>query len=83
MRQRESLVDDLTQRFERLLPKEPGLIKEELQGHLRAVLHSAFDKAALVTREEFDIQVKVLTRTRERLEQLERRMAALENQAKG
>jgi BMFP domain-containing protein YqiC len=35
----------------------------------------------LVTREEFDIQSKVLARTREKLEALEAKVAALENKS--
>ncbi|NDH56313.1 MAG: accessory factor UbiK family protein, partial [Burkholderiaceae bacterium] len=35
----------------------------------------------LVTREEFDIQSKVLAKTREKLEALEAKVAALENKS--
>jgi hypothetical protein len=44
----------------------------------RVALQSAFSRMELVTREEFDAQAKVLARTRERLEALEARLAALE-----
>jgi len=50
-------------------------------------LQAAFDRLDLVSREEFEIQSKVLARTREKLEALEARVRSLEArlqvQAKG
>jgi BMFP domain-containing protein YqiC len=42
------------------------------------MLSQGFSKLELVTREEFDAQTQVLVRTRQRLEELERRVAELE-----
>jgi BMFP domain-containing protein YqiC len=42
------------------------------------VLQAGLAKLDLVTRQEFDIQAAVLRRSRERLEELEKRIAALE-----
>jgi BMFP domain-containing protein YqiC len=42
------------------------------------MLSGALAKLDLVTREEFDIQARVLLRTREKLEALEARVADLE-----
>ncbi|MBF0472095.1 MAG: accessory factor UbiK family protein [Gammaproteobacteria bacterium] len=78
MNRRASLIDDLVQRVEKILPKEPRLMKEEMEEHLKAVLHSAFDKAELVTREEFDIQARVLARTRQSVDALKRQLESLE-----
>ena len=44
----------------------------------RTMMASAFSKLDLVTREEFDVQQEVLARTREKLEALEVRLAAVE-----
>jgi len=46
---------------------------------LRALLSSAFARLDLVTREEFDVQQEVLVRTREKLQQLEAKVAEMEN----
>lgn len=51
---------------------------KDLEKNLRAVLQGVFAKLDLVTREEFDVQQAVLLRTREKLEALETRVAALE-----
>lgn len=45
---------------------------------IRAIIDSALRKLNLVTREEFDAQTVVLLRTREKLDALEVKLAALE-----
>ena len=71
-------IDDLARRLSNLVP--PGLRegRDELQQNFRAVLQSGLAKLELVTREEFEVQRAVLLRTREKLEALERTVAALE-----
>jgi ubiquinone biosynthesis accessory factor UbiK len=49
---------------------------------VRALLRSALSRLDLVSREEFDIQVALLARTREKLDALEERLASLEAGAK-
>ena len=49
-----------------------------LERNFKAVLQGGLAKLDLVTRQEFDIQAAVLRRSRERLEELEKRIAALE-----
>jgi ubiquinone biosynthesis accessory factor UbiK len=56
-------------------------LKEDLEKNFHAVLQSALSKLDLVTREEFEVQKLVLTKTRAKLEDLEKRVAALEQQA--
>jgi BMFP domain-containing protein YqiC len=71
-------IDDLARRLSDLVP--PGLREspEELQQTFKSALQSGLSKLDLVTREEFDVQRAVLLRTREKLEALERAVAALE-----
>jgi BMFP domain-containing protein YqiC len=45
-------------------------------------MSSALARLDLVTREEFDVQAKVLSRTREKLEALEARLTELEQRLK-
>jgi BMFP domain-containing protein YqiC len=51
-----------------------------LEKNLRATLQATLSKLDLVTREEFDVQTKVLARTRAKIEALEKVVADLENQ---
>jgi len=62
----------------------PGLasFRDDLERNFRAVLQGGLAKLDLVTRQEFEIQSAVLRRSRERLEELERRLAALEKAPK-
>ena len=50
----------------------------ELQATFKAELTAQLEKLELVTLEEFEAQQAVLTRTREKLENLEKRIDALE-----
>ncbi|MNC64235.1 Membrane fusogenic activity [compost metagenome] len=58
---------------------------EEVEKKTRQVLQAQLGKLDLVSREEFDVQTKVLLRTREKLAALEAKLAQLEQQlgAKG
>ncbi|MAX33379.1 MAG: hypothetical protein CME72_10000 [Halomonadaceae bacterium] len=51
---------------------------EELQRSVQQVVRSAFERMELVTREDFDILMDVLQRTRSRVESLEKQVVALE-----
>ena len=72
--------DDLARRIQASLP--PGLdeVREDVTRNIRAVVAAGIARMDLVEREEFDIQSAVLARTREKLETLERRVRALEEQ---
>ena len=67
-------LDEITRRLSAAVPRELRTARAELEEQFRAVLESAFDRMDLVTREEFEIQKKVLARTREKLEALEKRL---------
>ena len=51
---------------------------KDVEKTVKAMLGSAFNRMDLVTREEFDIQQQVLLKTREKLAELEARLAELE-----
>lgn len=68
-------IDDLNARLAELFAASPA---KDLERNVKAMMAGAFSRMDLVTREEFDVQAKVLARTRERLNELERRVAELE-----
>ncbi len=68
-------LDEISARIKAMLAESPA---RDIQSNLRATLSSVFARLDLVTREEFDVQAEVLARTREKLVQLEARMAQLE-----
>jgi BMFP domain-containing protein YqiC len=51
---------------------------QEIEKNVRAMMSQGFQKMDLVTRDEFELQSKVLAKTREKLEALEAKVAALE-----
>ncbi len=50
----------------------------DVEKNMYALLRSVFTKMELVSREEFDVQAEVLVNTRQKLEQLEAKLVALE-----
>ena len=67
----EQVLNDLRQAI-------PGGFAQGVEKNLRAALVAGLAKLNLVTREELEIQTAVLTRTREKIEALEKLVAELE-----
>ena len=67
--------EDFSARISEVLAASPA---KDLENNMRAALAAFFSRLDLVTREEFDIQAALLERARERLAQLEARIAELE-----
>ena len=71
----EKLLSELTARLSELAANNPA---RDLERNMRALLAATFARLDLVTREEYDVQVQVLARAREKLAALEARVAELE-----
>ncbi|MDC0535073.1 accessory factor UbiK family protein [Francisellaceae bacterium] len=71
------IFDEMTKKFNDALPPALKNMQTELEKNFRASLTSTFQKMDLVTREEFDVQAKVLERTRAKLEALEKQFTQL------
>lgn len=71
-------LDEITRKLADSLPREVRNASADLQGRFRQVLEAQLGRMELVTREEFEIQRRVLERSREKLENLEKRLAELE-----
>jgi len=69
------IFDDISARVSEVLAKSPA---KDIEKNLRAMLSGAFSRLDLVTREEFDVQAKLLARSREKLVALEARITELE-----
>ena len=72
------LIDDLARRLAGSVPEGVMALRRDLEQNFKGVLQSQLAQLDLVTREEFDVQAGVLKRTREKLADLEARLAALE-----
>ena len=76
--QQNRLFEELSGKVSALLAQSPA---KDVEKNLRALLGSFFSRLDLVTREEFDVQAKLLTRSREQINALESRVAELEAKA--
>ncbi|MEF8699255.1 MAG: accessory factor UbiK family protein [Candidatus Accumulibacter sp. UW20] len=70
------MLEELGARLSALIAASPAA---DIEKNARALLASGLAKLDLVSREEFDIQTRVLQRTREKLTALEARLDRLEN----
>lgn len=76
------IFDEISKRLADSIPPGMQSLQNDLQRNMHTALESALGKLNLVTRDEFDIQQAVLQRTRQKLEQLEEQLQALETQQK-
>ena len=73
---RTRILDDLSARISEFLAASPA---KDVEKNVQALLSAAFAKLDLATRAELDIQAKVLARARDKLSELEARVAELES----
>jgi BMFP domain-containing protein YqiC len=71
-------IDEIAKRLLAKVPEAARNIQADLEENFRAVLRASLSRLDLVSRDEFDVQSKVLERTRSRLEALEARVQELE-----
>lgn len=71
-------IDEIAQRLAMTLP--PGLksLRNELADNFRAILQNQLERLDLVSRDQFEAQAALLSRTSARLKTLETRLEALE-----
>ncbi len=72
------VIDEVSRKVMANLPNGLQALQSDLQYNLRSTLGAALNRLNLVTREEFEIQQAVLSRTRAKVEALERRVRSLE-----
>jgi ubiquinone biosynthesis accessory factor UbiK len=68
-------IEELTAKMSQLAATSPA---RDVEKNLRALLSAGLARLDVVTREEFDVQAKLLARTLEKLAALEARLAELE-----
>ena len=69
------MLDEMSKKISEVLAQSPA---KDIEKNARAMLASLFARLDLITREEFDVQQEVLKRTREKLAEMEKRVAELE-----
>lgn len=74
--------DEIASKLFASLPTSLQNFEKEIQEKFKEVLQATFARLDLITREEFDVQCKVLARTREKLELLQAQVDELASHKK-
>lgn len=69
---RQALLQDVQQRIAELMRSSPAA---DLERNVKALMAQTFQRMDLVTREEFDVQLELVQRLRQRVETLEAQLA--------
>ena len=69
------IIDDIMA----IVPADLEYLKKDFSEHLKVTLENKLNDMKIVTQEEFDIQKKVLLKTREKLDRLEKIIQELES----
>lgn len=71
-------VSEIVRKISAAVPEDLKTAKEGLEKNARATVEGAFQRLDLVTREEFDVQVILLSKSQQRVKELEQRISELE-----
>lgn len=75
-------IEELARRLFESVPPSLRAAQQDLEAGFRGILKTGLGKLDLTTREEFDVQARVLERTRELVDRLEARVRELEERLK-
>lgn len=70
-------IESIAQQLHNSLPQGLKNVGNDLEEKFKQILQAQLSKLDVVTREEFDVQSQVLLRTREKLNELEKRLDSL------
>lgn len=76
---RSGLLNEIVGKLGEVLPSGASDLKADFEKNAKSVVQAALEKMDLVTREEFDLQVALLQRTREKVDQLEKLLESKSN----
>lgn len=79
MNRQDTLVNRILELIGEQLPEGVAALGQDLRHNLASLVKESLAKMDLVTREEFEIQTRVLARTRQRLEKLEQQLLEMEH----
>lgn len=71
-----AFIDDLSKKLSEAIPEGVRASCDDAQKNFASILQTSLSKLDLVTRQEFDAQVAVLQRTRQKLDELEQLLKA-------
>ena len=72
-------IQEISDKISKIIENSPI---SDIEENINALLQSTFTKLDLISREEFDVQTQVLKRTRLKLEDLDKKIDALQTKGK-
>ena len=76
------MIENLARMLADAVPQGLKSVRDDLEQNFQSVLRSGLGKLDLVSREEFEVQQAVLSRTREKLDALEARLESIDSKPK-
>ena len=73
-------LDEIVRKISSAIPDDLKTAKQSIEKNARTAAEGVFQRLDLVTREEFDVQTKMLSKSQQRIKQLEQRIQELEQQ---
>lgn len=70
------LIQELSIKIKELYKNSPV---SDLENNIHALIQGALTKMELISREEYDVQKEVLQHTRDKLNELEKKLASIED----
>lgn len=74
---KDSVIKTIIAQLADSLPQQFGSFRKDFEQQCQQILQKTLAKFDLVTREEFDVQTKVLAKSRDKLHELETQLAKL------
>ncbi len=71
-------LDEIVRKLSAAIPDDLKATKQNLEKNARSAAEGVFQRLDLVTREEFDVQAKMLSKSQQRVKELEQRIQELE-----
>ena len=71
-------LDEIVQKISSAIPDDLKTAKENIEKNARTAAEGLFQRLDLVTREEFDVQSKMLSKSQQRIKELELQVRELE-----
>ena len=72
-------IEDISKRIKDIMPNSLKTSKEEVQKTLKSRADGFLQKLDLVTREEYEIQLELLNKCYEKIDELEKKIEILES----
>ena len=72
-------IEDISKRIKNIMPNSLKTSKEEVQKTLKSGADGFLQKLDLVTREEYEVQLELLNKCYEKIDELEKKIEILES----